>query len=142
MSGVSPGGAMASAETLRAYYARRAATYDRVYLKPERQAELRAMEAWLSGPFAGRKVLELACGTGWWTRHGARDARAWLATDLNPETLALARAKAMPDSVGFAQVDACTLAGLGPQRFDATFAGCWWSHVPLARLPGWLTARG
>ncbi|MES1265913.1 MAG: class I SAM-dependent methyltransferase, partial [Variovorax sp.] len=20
------------------------------------------------------------------------------------------------------------------------FAGCWWSHVPLARLPGWLAA--
>jgi len=131
-------GAVASAESMRAYYAQRAASYERIYFKPERQADLRAMEAWLPGPFAGREVLEIACGTGWWTPYGARDARSWLATDLNPETLALARAKALPDSVGFATVDAYTLAGLGPQQFDAAFAGCWWSHVPLAHLPQWL----
>jgi SAM-dependent methyltransferase len=123
---------------MRAYYARRAAYYERVYLKPERQPDLRAMEAWLPGPFAGREVLEIACGTGWWTAHGARHAASWLASDLNPETLALARAKALPECVRFTEVDAYTLAGLGERRFDATFAGCWWSHVPLQRLPGWL----
>lgn len=128
----------ASAESMRAYYAQRAATYERVYAKPERQAELRAIEAWLPGPFAGREVLEVASGTGWWTAHGARDARSWLATDLNPETLAVARTKALPASVRFATVDAYTLEGLGAPLFDGAFAGCWWSHVPLARLPAWL----
>jgi len=123
---------------MRRYYARRAAYYERVYHKPERQHDLRAMEAWLAGAFAGRQVLEVACGTGWWTPHGARDAASWLATDLNSETLAVAQARPMPASVSFATVDAYTLAGLDRQRFDAAFAGCWWSHVPLARLPGWL----
>lgn len=125
-------------EDMRRYYAQRAEYYERVYFKPERQADLRAMEAWLPGPFAGRDVLEVACGTGWWTPHGARDARSWLATDLNPETLAVARAKPLPPSVRLDTVDAYTLAELGNARFDAAFAGCWWSHVPLARLPGWL----
>jgi hypothetical protein len=37
----------------------------------------------------------VACGTGWWTPHGARDAAQWWATDLNPETMAVARAKAL-----------------------------------------------
>lgn len=122
------------------YYAQRAAYYERVYFKPERQADLRAMEAWLAAPFAGREVLELACGTGWWTPHGARRARHWLATDLNEETLAVARAKpGLPPAVAFAELDAYTLAGLPPdQRFSAAFTGCWWSHVPLPRLPGWL----
>jgi hypothetical protein len=60
----------ATAKGMREYYARRAATYERVYFKPERQADLRAMEAWLGTPFAGREVLEVACGTGWWTPHG------------------------------------------------------------------------
>ncbi len=147
-------------ERMRAYYAQRAATYERVYFKPERQTDLRTMEAALAAPFAGRHVLEIACGTGWWTPHGARDARSWLATDLNPETMAIAQAKALPACVQFARVDAYTLAELGARSldaaesggapsfdaaesggapsFDAAFAGCWWSHVPLQRLPGWL----
>ena len=129
---------MTSASDMAAYYARRAAEYERVYFKPERQDELRAMEAWLPGVFAGRRVLEVACGTGWWTPFGARDARSWLATDLNPETMAIARAKTLPPCVRFATVDAYTLEGLGSTPFDAAFAGFWWSHVPLTQLPGWL----
>jgi ubiquinone/menaquinone biosynthesis C-methylase UbiE len=126
-------------ESMQDYYKRRAAYYERVYFKPERQTDLRAMEAWISGPFAGRNVLEVACGTGWWTPHAARDARHWLATDLNPETMDLARHKpGLPDCVQFEVVDAYSLAQLGERRFDAAFAGCWWSHVPLQRLPGWL----
>ncbi|MBK6469900.1 MAG: class I SAM-dependent methyltransferase [Betaproteobacteria bacterium] len=124
---------------MAAYYVQRAAYYERVYFKPERQVDLRAMEAALPVEFAGRDVLEIACGTGWWTPHAARDATSWLATDLNPETMALARAKALPAGVRFATVDAYRLdapEAKGP--FTAAFAGCWWSHVPLQRLPGWL----
>jgi SAM-dependent methyltransferase len=125
-------------ESMRQYYAQRAQIYERVYHKPERQSDLRAMESALAAPFAGRHVLEVACGTGWWTPHGARRATSWLATDLNPETMAIAQTKALPPVVRFAIVDAYTLAGLEEQRFDGAFAGFWWSHVPLARLPGWL----
>jgi SAM-dependent methyltransferase len=124
---------------LRDYYARRAESYERIYRKPERQAELRLIEAGLPAFFKGRRVLEVACGTGWWTPFGARDALDWLATDINPETLAIARTKPLPAGrVRFRQVDAWSFAELGGQRFDAAFAGFWWSHVPLARLPGWL----
>ena len=35
----------ATAASMADYYARRAATYEQVYAKPERQADLRAMEA-------------------------------------------------------------------------------------------------
>jgi demethylmenaquinone methyltransferase/2-methoxy-6-polyprenyl-1,4-benzoquinol methylase len=127
-------------EDMRVYYARRAAYYERVYHKPERQADLRAMEAWVAEAFRGRHVLEVACGTGWWTPHGARHCASWLATDLNPETIEVARAKPLPEGKArFATVDAYTLEGLGAgARFDAAFAGCWWSHVPLQRLPGWI----
>jgi demethylmenaquinone methyltransferase/2-methoxy-6-polyprenyl-1,4-benzoquinol methylase len=155
-------------ERMLDYYAQRAAYYERVYHKPERQHDLRAIEAWLPGAFAGRHVLEVACGTGWWTPHGARDAASWLATDLNPETMALARTKPLPACVRFATVDAYSWQGLpGPGAcatdqaasaalpppaaagapppaaagcFTAAFAGCWWSHVPLQRLPQWLAS--
>lgn len=120
------------------YYRQRAPAYERVYAKPERQADLRAMEAALPALFAGRRVLEVAAGTGWWTPHGARDARRWLATDLNPETLAIARTKPLPACVELRVADAWTLAEVGDETFDAAFAGFWWSHVPLQRLAGWL----
>ncbi len=137
-------------DRMQAYYAQRAATYERVYHRPERQGDLRAMEAWLPGVFAGRHVLEVACGTGWWTPHGARDAASWLATDLNPETMAVAQHKALPACVRLATVDAYSWEGLAqarstagappPPAFTAAFAGCWWSHVPLQRLPQWLAS--
>ena len=120
------------------YYRERAPTYERVYHKPERQTDLRALEAALPALFSGRSVLEVAAGTGWWTPHGARDARRWLATDLNPETLAIARSKPLPACVELRVVDALTLVELGTERFDAAFAGCWWSHVTLQQLPDWL----
>jgi SAM-dependent methyltransferase len=123
------------------YYARRAAEYERIYQKPERQADLRAIETWIAHePFAGRRVLEVACGTGWWTTFGARSARSWLATDLNPETMAVAQHKPLPACVSFATVDAYSFAQIEGQTFDAAFAGCWWSHVPLSRLLPWLAA--
>lgn len=45
-------------EDVRAYYAQRASQYERVYHKPERQADLRAMHAWLPAQFNGRRVLD------------------------------------------------------------------------------------
>jgi demethylmenaquinone methyltransferase/2-methoxy-6-polyprenyl-1,4-benzoquinol methylase len=128
----------ASVAAMRDYYARRAPHYERIYHRPERQADLRTMESWLAAAFAGRDVLEIACGTGWWTPHGARHAASWLATDLDPGTMAVARAKALPECVSFAAVDAYTLDGLPQRPFSGLFAGCWWSHVPLARLAPWL----
>jgi SAM-dependent methyltransferase len=127
-------------ETMRAYYARRAAEYERVYAKPERQHDLRAIEAWLPSCFAGRRVLEIACGTGWWTPHGARDAQSWLATDANDETIAMAHNKPLPACVRFAKADAYALPSLACEPFNAVFAGFWWSHVPLQTLPAWLDA--
>ena len=141
----------ATEASMASYYVKRASYYERVYHKPERQTDLRNLEQWLAPHFAGRRVLEIACGTGWWTPHAARQAARWLATDLNAETMAVARAKPMPqrvngaqgkggtDIVEFRTVDAYTLAELGEESFDAGFAGCWWSHVPLQRLPEWLS---
>lgn len=129
-----------AATDMQRYYAERAPQYERVYAKPERQADLRALEAALAEPFRDRRVLELACGTGWWTPHGARHARRWLATDVNEETLAIARTKAMPPVVELKRVDAYTFDGVGAETFDGAFAGFWWSHVPLARLAGWIAA--
>src|SRR5690349_22677599 len=78
---------------LREYYARRAAEYEKIYSKPERQANLARMTDDVAEAFRGRSVLEVACGTGWWTPHIARHAQRVDAYDINDETLAIARTK-------------------------------------------------
>lgn len=131
---------MAAGTGTEAYYRRRAREYDRVYDKPERQADLAVLRTRVASLLAGRRVLEVAAGTGWWTDVYADGARRVLATDVNPETLAVAATRRRwPASVRFARCDAFEAAGLEGD-FDAVFAGFFWSHVPLHRLDGLLAA--
>lgn len=124
---------------LVSYYAARAAEYERVYQKPERQADLARLEGLVSEHFAGRRVLEVACGTGYWTAVLARRATSVVASDIGAEVLAIARAKPMPAGarVEFRSADAFDLAAI-PGDFDAAFAGFWWSHVPRGELSRFL----
>ena len=62
------------------YYAARAREYERIYHKPERQADLARLREAVPAPFTNRTVLEVACGTGYWTQHMARTARSICAT--------------------------------------------------------------
>jgi ubiquinone/menaquinone biosynthesis C-methylase UbiE len=125
-------------DNLAEYYAKRAAEYERIYAKPERQADLARLGERVSGLFAGRSVLEVACGTGHWTELIAPGARSITAIDAAEETLAIARSKKYPaHKVEFTQGDAYALPDFG-RRHDALFAGFWWSHVPLARLDAFL----
>ncbi len=114
---------------MKAYYADRAREYERIFAKPERQTDLRILEERIPAALSGRNVLEVACGTGYWTQHMARTARHILATDLTEETLAVARSKKLPEEkVRFAIADAYNLpAAEGP--FDGAYAGFWWSHL-------------
>jgi demethylmenaquinone methyltransferase/2-methoxy-6-polyprenyl-1,4-benzoquinol methylase len=115
---------------LSAYYAARAGEYERIYDKPERQADLARLRQLLPDYFAGRTVLEIACGTGYWTQVIAPVARKVTATDINPETLEIARSKHFPpDRVRF---DVADVNDLPPEYhgFTGAFAGFWWSHVP------------
>jgi demethylmenaquinone methyltransferase/2-methoxy-6-polyprenyl-1,4-benzoquinol methylase len=123
---------------LREYYARRAAEYERIYDKPERQADLSRLRRELPPRFRDAALLEIACGTGYWTALLAAEAASVLATDAAEETLAIARAKPYPrGNVRFALADAYDLPAW-PGRFDACFAGFWWSHVPRSRLERFL----
>ena len=128
MSNVSP----PEISPLKSYYSARASEYDRVYLKPERQSDLRRIEAWLPSVLAGATVLEIACGTGWWTRFIAPVASAVVALDSSPETLRIARERVAAAHVEFHVGDAYALPGFG-RPFNAAFAGFWFSHVPLER---------
>ena len=117
---------------LRSYYAARAPEYDNVYLKPERQPDLRAIEQWLPPIFAGANVLEVACGTGYWTQFIAPAAAHVVALDATPETIRLAAQRVSEDKVRLYVGDAYALPHFDA-KFDAAFAGFWFSHVPKQR---------
>jgi len=130
-------------EPIVEYYAKRAAEYERIYAKPERQADLTTLRKRIGAMFKGRKVLELACGTGYWTEVIAAQAEHVTALDINEEVLEIARTKRVPAGrVEFTKGSAYDIPGFG-RRHDALFAGFWWSHVPLAEMDSFLekTAR-
>jgi demethylmenaquinone methyltransferase/2-methoxy-6-polyprenyl-1,4-benzoquinol methylase len=114
---------------MQAYYAARAKEYERIFAKPERQADLRELERLIPASLRGRRVIEIACGTGYWTQHIAPVASFVFATDLTAETLEVARSKGLPaGKVELAIADAFDLpVTAGP--FSGAYAGFWWSHV-------------
>lgn len=121
---------------MESYYARRAHEYERIYAKPERQEDLRLLRALVDETFPGKHVLEIACGTGYWTEVLARCAASVTAVDINEEVLDVARAKSLKAT--FSRTDVYALPKF-PKQFDASLATFWWSHVPKQRLRSFLT---
>jgi SAM-dependent methyltransferase len=129
---------MSAESTLITYYAERAREYERIYDKPERQADLMKLRGLAPRTFAGKKVLELACGTGYWTEILSQTAASVLAVDVNDEVLDIARAKPIDRrKVRFQRADIYALPAF-PELFTGCLAVFWWSHVPKQRLPAFL----
>jgi len=122
---------MTTSSSMVDYYEARAPHFEAVYDRPERQADLRVLRDWLAQEARGLTLLEVACGSGYWTRVAASTAKAILAIDCNPSPLALARSKNLGPHVTFARADAFALPTVAAQ-FDGGMAHFWWSHVSLA----------
>ncbi|HEX6692651.1 MAG TPA: methyltransferase domain-containing protein [Burkholderiales bacterium] len=125
---------------LAEYYRRRAGEYEAIYAKPERQADLLLLKKKVAERLKRARVLEVACGTGYWTKVISGAAESVTATDLAEEPMNIARAKQYArGNVTFVEADAYALpASLG--RFSAAFAGFWWSHVPRQRIKDYLAS--
>lgn len=78
------------------------------------------------------EVLELACGTGLWTRRLLAHARSLTAIDASPEVLELARA--CVDDPGVSYVQADLFAWEPDHTCDVCFFAFWLSHVPEERF--------
>jgi 2-polyprenyl-3-methyl-5-hydroxy-6-metoxy-1,4-benzoquinol methylase len=117
--GILPGMAAMPWQEQIAYYRARAAEYEVTSYRDVRGAgRLRP----------GGDLLEIACGTGMWTRHLAGCAATVTAMDAAPEMIALARQQVTAGNVTFVTADILTRAP--PRRFDTVFFAFWLSHVP------------
>lgn len=114
---------------MEAYYCQRAPEYDSFYSVPERQEELAWLAGWMREHCCGRHVLEIAAGTGHWTRIAAESAATVTATDVSKEMLAIAAARTPAKHVRFVLADAYALPRMD-QTFEVGMAHLWWSHVP------------
>jgi SAM-dependent methyltransferase len=85
-------------------------------------------------------VLELACGSGRWTRLLAARARSVTAVDAAPEMLAIARQRVGNLPVEFIEAD--VFAWEPPRRYDTVLFAFWLTHVPPARFAAFWSMVG
>jgi SAM-dependent methyltransferase len=130
------------AEQLACYRAR-AGEYDQWFLRegrydrgPEHRAEwfreVAVVEAGLREAEPRGHALELACGTGLWTRHLARTATRVTAVDASPEVIALNRERLRSDTIDYIVADIFSLQL--DRSFDFVLFSFWLSHVPPLRF--------
>ena len=122
------------------YYSQRATEYEKIYSKPERHEDLVTLRKLLQNILAGHKVLEVACGTGFWTQSIAETAQSITATDISEEVLNIARSKIfLKQNVDFKKLDAYKINVISDQ-FSAGFAGFWWSHIPRKQITTFISS--
>ncbi len=129
-----------------AYYRKRAGEYDEWWLRtgrydhgPELNAAWhddarrveRSLVEWLDARRPAR-ALELACGTGLFTRWLAPRTAKLVALDASPEVQAINRDRVRADNVRYELADLFTWEPV--ERFDLVFMSFWLSHVPDDRL--------
>lgn len=114
------------------YYKERAKEYEKIYTKPERQCDLISSKDILQNLFCGKNILEVACGTGYWTEKIAKTAKSIHATDVNEAVIEIARQKHLGNKVRFEVADLYNLKI--KQRYEGLFGGFIWSHILLQDL--------
>jgi SAM-dependent methyltransferase len=121
------------------YYRERAEEYDEIYewRDPHRQEEQLILGEAIKESLEGRRVLEVACGTGYWTRILSQTAESIMATDLGENVMELAQEKEYACPVTFRKEDAYNLS-FSNGSFDGGFSFSWFSHIPRKRLDSFL----
>ena len=117
---------------LESYYSKRAEEHDLVYQKPERQNDLKTLKTMISQDFLGLEVLDLGCGSGYWTQELSIQTQSIVGIDINNIVLKLAASKPYNCPVSFTQESYYQLEKLN-RKFEGVFAGFVYSHIPKER---------
>ncbi len=118
---------------LAEYYKQRAKEYEKIYEKLERQDEIFQATKILQNIFSGKDVLEIACGTGFWTERIAQTAASIFATDINQAVIEIAKQKNHGSANVTFQIDDFFYTAY-PQKYENLFGGFIWSHIKLEEL--------
>lgn len=111
------------------YYQKRAKEYELIYQKPERQKDLSLIKEYLEKQFIDKTIIEIACGTGYWTEVLSKPSKSILATDINPKVLQIAQNKKyLKQNITFEIKDIEDLKYVSG-NFEGLFGGFIWSHI-------------
>lgn len=119
------------------YYERRALEYEKIYQKVERQADQEKIKKYLSQLSKAKSVLEIGCGTGYWTQYISKGAKSILASDINPTMLELTQKKKYHCPISFSKVDYKNLSTIASD-FDLIIAAFVISHIKKEELDNFL----
>lgn len=115
------------------YYALLGEALEDKYLEPDMDEDIDDMSIHLGNLLAGHTVLELGCGTGFWTEVVAEAAASVVAVDINANLVDVARERGMPEGkVTFRVADALDLPddiGKDVGKFTAVLVSFLWSHL-------------
>ncbi|MCH7690761.1 MAG: class I SAM-dependent methyltransferase [candidate division Zixibacteria bacterium] len=122
---------MKNRKTIVDYYRARAPEYEQIYYRdvPKRRQEIADHFEFVEKLAAGKSVLELACGSGYWTQAAAKNAKEVIATDIAPEMIKEAQNKKYNSPVTFINSDIHNLP-FKKAEFDLIIIGFWFSHEP------------
>ncbi|MFN8259671.1 MAG: class I SAM-dependent methyltransferase [Chitinophagales bacterium] len=114
---------------LTTYYNDRAKEYDKVYQIAEEQKDLLKATDLFQSIFKNKSVLEIACGTGYWTEQISKTATSILATDINKAVIDIAKTRNISSNVTFEVADMYSVSA--ESKFEGFFGGFIWSHILL-----------
>ncbi|OYD13652.1 hypothetical protein CH333_10560 [candidate division WOR-3 bacterium JGI_Cruoil_03_44_89] len=117
------------------YYSKRTREYERIYHRddPIRQSEQNKIAEAIKKTFRNRKVLEVACGTGFWTTFLSESAKNIIAIDNSNAVLEIARSKHYKCPTYFQKCDAYNLPFL-ECSFDGSLVNFWVSHISKEKI--------
>jgi len=121
------------------YYRDRAGEYEQIYewRDPHRQEEQDRLGEELKQAFRGRNVLDIGCGTGYWTERVSETAERIMGIDINEAVLEIAGSKTYGCPTEFRQIDAYSM-DFPPDTFTGALASFWLSHVHREDVDGWI----
>ena len=121
------------------YYSDRAKEYEEIYAwrDPDRQTEQDLMGVELKKAFKGKRVLDIGCGTGYWTQRISETAESVLGIDINEAVLEIARSKEYGCPSGFKVMDAYNMEL--EEKYTGTIASFMLSHVLKQDMDGWIS---
>jgi len=133
---------LTQADITAEYYNLQAQHYHEKYYGNRSRAEavLKHEINLLRSTFRNLDVIEIACGTGFWTESVAITADSVYATDINASMIDVAKRRLVHlDNVSLGVSDVFRVSR-EPRKYSGAFCVLFWCHIPVQRIEEFLAA--